>query len=100
MNPMPPTRVIALRMRELRTKRGWSAQELADQMVKVGIPWQRPVVANLETGRRRTVSVEELLALAYVFNVAPIHLLVPLRNDIAYRLTPSSWTTASARARE
>jgi hypothetical protein len=34
-------------------------------------------VANLETGRRAMVSVEEMFALAYVLNVAPVHLMVP-----------------------
>lgn len=46
-------------------------------MTKVGVPWQRMVVVKLETGRRQGLSVSELLALAYVLNVAPVHLLVP-----------------------
>jgi hypothetical protein len=43
----------------------------------VGIPWDRSIVASLELGRRATVSVEELFALAYVLSVAPVHLVVP-----------------------
>ena len=45
--------------------------------------WTRIVVTKLETGRRQSVSVEELLALAYVLNVAPVHLLVPWDDDAA-----------------
>lgn len=41
-----------------------------------GIPWRREVVANLETGRRDRLDVDELLALALVFDVPPITLLV------------------------
>lgn len=75
--PLSPHKVIAARMRELRTGRGWSAQRLAEEMTKVGIPWDRSIVANLEGGRRRTVSVEEMFALAFILNVAPVHLMVP-----------------------
>ncbi len=40
-----------------------------------GIPWNRTTVAKLETGRRETVTVQELLALALVLNVPPVWLL-------------------------
>ena len=43
----------------------------------MGTPWDRSVVANLENGRRASVSVEELFALAYVLDVAPVNLMVP-----------------------
>lgn len=77
-------------MRELRRRHGWSGQKLAEEMTKVGIPWDRHIVANLETGRRRSVSVEELLALAYVLSVAPVHLLVPPATDSPVHLVPRS----------
>lgn len=72
------TDVIAQRVRELRNKRGWSAQRLAEEMAAIGWPWERMVVTKLENGRRQSVSVEEWLALAYLLDVAPIHLLIPL----------------------
>jgi transcriptional regulator with XRE-family HTH domain len=75
--PLSPHRVIAERMKELRSKRGWSAAHLATEMTKAGVAWDRSIVANLELGRRATVSVEELFALAYVLSVAPVHLVVP-----------------------
>lgn len=86
-------RVIAARMRELRRKRDWTAQRLAEEMARVGIPWKREIVANLESGRRTAVSVEELLALAYVLSVAPVHLIVPTDVDDQglYQVTPT-WT--------
>lgn len=46
-------------------------------MARLGIPWDRHIVANLENGRRQAVSVTELLGLAYVLDVSPLHLLVP-----------------------
>ncbi|MFI7607664.1 helix-turn-helix domain-containing protein [Micromonospora sp. NPDC049366] len=76
-----PHRVIADRVRELRKGRGWSAQRLAEELARVGTPWDRSVVANLENGRRASVSVEELFALAYVLDVAPVNLMVPTEQD-------------------
>ena len=57
-------------------------------MAREGIKWNRSIVANLEGGRRGSVSVEELLTLAYVLDVAPTHLLVPLEEGICYHFTP------------
>jgi hypothetical protein len=58
-------------------------------MTAVGVPWDRSIVANLENGRRKTVSVVELLALAYVLEVLPVHLLVPVEPDARYRPVPT-----------
>lgn len=78
-------------MKELRTARGWSAAHLAKEMTGVGVAWDRSIVANLELGRRATVSVEELLALAYVLNVAPVHLLVPVDDGAReYQVAPGA----------
>lgn len=82
-----PHRVIAERVKALRKGRGWSAQRLADEMTRVGISWDRSIVANLENGRRAVVSVEEWLTLAYVLDVAPVHLLVPTTGT-TYRVLP------------
>ncbi len=88
--PLMPHDAIATRVRDLRKGRGWSAQRLAEEMVKVGIPWDRSIVANLESRRRRAINVEEFLALAYVLNVAPLHLLVPTQGSVM-RLVPQPY---------
>jgi transcriptional regulator with XRE-family HTH domain len=72
-----PTKVVAEQMRALRTARGISAAKLAEQMAAEGVSFDKTVVANLELGRRRFVTVQELLGLAATLNVAPVHLLVP-----------------------
>jgi transcriptional regulator with XRE-family HTH domain len=88
--PLSPTQVVAKRVREVRQKRGLTAAQLAEQMARVGVPWKRGVVAKLESGLREAVSVEELLALAYVLDVAPVHLLVPFDDDAQpYQVTPT-----------
>lgn len=71
-------------------------------MTRVGVPWDRSTVANLENGRRATVSVEELFVLAYVLSVAPVHLVVPLvdaDDKTQYRVTPAVATTRAALVR-
>jgi transcriptional regulator with XRE-family HTH domain len=93
-----PSALVGARMRELRDGRGWSAQRLADELAQVGIKWDRSIVANLESGRRASVSVEELLALAYVFGVAPVHLLVPV-DERPYPIVPTDeYPTSRVRA--
>lgn len=72
-----PTRLIAERVKALRGRLGWTGQRLAEEMTNVGVGWDRSVVANLEAGRRRFVTIDELFALALVLQVAPVHLLVP-----------------------
>jgi transcriptional regulator with XRE-family HTH domain len=74
---LTPHRVVAERMKDLRKKRGWSAAHLASELQHEGIPWDRSIVASFELGRRASVTVEELLGLAYVLGVSPLHLLVP-----------------------
>jgi transcriptional regulator with XRE-family HTH domain len=71
------TRTVALRVRAARQRRGWSAERLAEEVTRAGVRWDRYAVTNLERGRRQNITVEELLALAYVLSVAPVHLLVP-----------------------
>jgi transcriptional regulator with XRE-family HTH domain len=97
--PLTPTAVVAARMLALRTKRGWSAAELARRMQAAGIPWERVVVTKLETGRRASVSVAELLALAAVLNCPPVMLMTADERDQAdyepgrvvfnYQVTPA-----------
>ena len=98
-----PVEVIAARMRELRTRHGWSAQRLAEEMAKAGIPWDRSIVANIENGRRASISVDEMLALSYVLSVAPVHLIVPPVDgedtEMLYRIAPEGPATTPGFAR-
>ncbi|WP_108986970.1 helix-turn-helix domain-containing protein [Streptomyces coelicoflavus] len=80
-----PIDTIRARTKQLRGHRGWTAAELGARLKPYGLRWDRSIVANFEAGRRRTVSVNELLALALVFDVAPVNLLVPV-NDAPYQV--------------
>jgi transcriptional regulator with XRE-family HTH domain len=91
MGPMTPTEVVAKRMKALRKKRDLTADKLAQRMKAAGIPWERIVVTKLETGRRASVSVDELLALAKVLD-CPLVMLLTTRDDDAraYQITPTT----------
>ena len=69
---------VAHRVQQLRKRRGWSVARLADECGKVGAP---QLTANVLTNllsrqqRRRDLTVEEVGALAAVFDVIPARLL-------------------------
>lgn len=79
MNQLPNDSVanMTARVKQLRRARGWTGAELGKRMSDLGVSWDRSIVANVEAGRRQSFSVTELLALAHVFDVAPVHFLVP-----------------------
>lgn len=71
-----PSQVAIAAMRRLRGGR-LSAQKLAERMQSHGVDWNRATVANIELGRRKALTVEELLALALALDVPLTALLVP-----------------------
>ncbi|MFJ4012226.1 helix-turn-helix transcriptional regulator [Streptomyces sp. NPDC090026] len=92
MSPTPavgPVPTIAQRVKELRRRKGWSADELGKALQREGVKWDRFTVANLENGKRQNVTVVELLALAKLLDVAVVHLLVPVA-DAPYLVTPET----------
>lgn len=91
------TRTIAQRVQYLRRMRGWSAATLAERCAEAGLPaLNRSVLANLECGRRAHVTTDELLVLALVLEVAPVHLLVPVDgvDTTPYEITPGRFLPA------
>src|SRR4051812_45882768 len=101
-----PSDVVAQRVQEVRRRRGWnSAERFAAECDRAGVPHlTASVIANIESGRpdgqgrrRRDVSVEELLALAYVLEVSPLDLLVRPEDDVKpYHVTPGRADSARA----
>lgn len=81
--------LIAERLRDVRTERGWTAAELAAACARAGQPKiTTAVIANIETGRRnpdgtrrRQVSVDEMLLFAAVLKIPPADLLADPHAD-------------------
>lgn len=85
------TQVIAHQVKKFRLERGWTAQELADRLAEAGMPhMKRPVITNLEIGRRQTVTVEEVLTLAWVLDVPPLMMFLPLGLSDEFEITPNT----------
>lgn len=76
--PARVSQVVAREVRRHRTERAISAQQLADECARLGYPaLQRTVISNIENGRRRDVSVADVLVLAAALGVAPAALIFP-----------------------
>lgn len=82
------TRQVAGEIKRWRDKRGLSAQQLADACHALGHPVPRSVIANLESGRRETITAAELVVLARALDVPPVELLYPLGQVPAVEVVP------------
>lgn len=68
---------MAAEIRRLRTSQKMSAQALADRVTELGLAMSRSTLADIENGRRKFITVAELLAIANALNAAPIMLVFP-----------------------
>lgn len=89
-----PVQAVATRVSELRKRKDLTAAEVGRRMTALGLKWDRFTVANLENGKRQSVSLTEWLALARVLDVSPLHLLVPLE-EVEFNVTPEESVPAS-----
>ncbi|MFE9330460.1 helix-turn-helix domain-containing protein [Streptomyces sp. NPDC006925] len=69
---------VAAEVRRLRKELGMSAQDLADACADLGHPIPRNVIANMESGRRSTLPLVDVLVLAAALDAPPVLLLYPL----------------------
>jgi transcriptional regulator with XRE-family HTH domain len=71
-----PGNDIGERVRSLRRQRRWTAQRLADECARVGQPsLTRGTLAKIESGVRKSVTADEVVALAHSLGVAVSDLL-------------------------
>lgn len=75
------------RYREAQQPR-MSTQQLEERTAEVGMRIPRSVLANLESGRRETVSAAEVVILAAALGVAPIELISPVGFDKQVEMLP------------
>ena len=68
---------IAFAIRRLRKEQQMSAQKLADRTTELGYTVSRTTVSDLENGRRKYITVTELLLLAAALNTTPAALVYP-----------------------
>lgn len=56
-------------MRVMRQVRGWSVRQLAEMVTAAGCPIAAASLVQVDMGRRKAMTVDELFALARVFGV-------------------------------
>ncbi|AUN42486.1 hypothetical protein ASU32_22725 [Tsukamurella tyrosinosolvens] len=85
-------------MRWLRQRPGvnLSAQALADRTRELGHELKRSVIANLESGRRTSVSVADLVVLAVALDVPPAMLVYPVGEESTVEALPGIETDTVA----
>jgi transcriptional regulator with XRE-family HTH domain len=83
------TAVVAGQIKFWRDQRNLSANELSKRTAELGSEVPRSVIANLETGRRDSISVDELLILGAALDVPPLLLLTPVGRTKTMRVLPS-----------
>jgi len=84
---------IAQEVHRLRKSQKRSAQWLADRTAELGYAITRPVISDIETGRRKYVTVTELMVLARALNTTPIALLYPDPCDDEIEMLPGVRTS-------
>jgi transcriptional regulator with XRE-family HTH domain len=64
------TGAVGLAINRLRHERGWSAQRLAEECARLGLPsLTRGTIAKIESGARKSVTADELITLARALEV-------------------------------
>lgn len=80
--------VAAGNVRAWREEQGWSQTRLAEAVQALGVSMNRSIVANIESGRRDQITLEELAGFAQALNVSPLALLLNSTGTVAP--TPAS----------
>lgn len=81
-------------VRHYRDERKLSAEGLARAVSNLGVPYTRAQVTGLETGRRESVTLGELLAIGAVLGVPPALLAFPLATQDQVEILPSRYASA------
>ncbi|MFC9424918.1 helix-turn-helix domain-containing protein [Streptomyces sp. NPDC056987] len=69
---------VAGEVRRRRKELRMSAQDLADRCTDIGHPIPRNVIANMESGRRATLPLVDVMVLAMALDTHPICLIYPV----------------------
>lgn len=78
--PGPTAVAVAAAVKRHRERVGWGYARLSRELTKVGRDIPPLGLGRIEAGTRR-VDVDDLTALAVVFGVSPISLLMPMTED-------------------
>lgn len=80
--------LLAAQVKHYRKQRGMTAAQLSEACAALGADVPTSVINNLETGRRASFDVAELLVVAKALDVAPLLLLFPVGRQETVRVLP------------
>jgi transcriptional regulator with XRE-family HTH domain len=83
-----PSEIFRARLREVRRLKGWRQHHLAAALAEAGVDMGEPAITRLERGLRG-VSLDEVIAIAAVLGVSPLHMFVPLDNNGLLDVAPA-----------
>jgi transcriptional regulator with XRE-family HTH domain len=84
---VPVSVIVGYQVAAVRKSSGITLEELAQAVTDSGVTMDRFAISKLERGRRQSIGVHEVFALAEALNVSPIHLMVPIEGG-DYMVTP------------
>lgn len=88
------TRQIMGEVKRRRDALGLRAQDLADRAEDIGIYLPRGVIAKLESGERKQITLPEILSFAAVLGTAPALLIAPLASPQPVEVLPAKVLSA------
>ncbi|WP_336643502.1 helix-turn-helix domain-containing protein [Microbacterium sp. MMO-113] len=89
-----PSDGFGARLAYYRKLSGLSAERLSQR-----VPISRAVISNIENGRKRDITIDEMLALAWALDIPPVALALPLEQpNVFIETARGEARTESARA--
>lgn len=82
-----PSDGFGARLAYYRKLSGMSAERLSQR-----VPISRAVIANIESGRKRDVTVDEMIALAWALDIPPVALALPVEQPNVFLETAQGET--------
>ena len=82
-----PSEVFRARLREVRRLKGWTQQQLADELASIGVRLDASGITRMERGSRG-VTLDDVIAIAAALGVSPLHMFIPLDNDDMVNAAP------------
>lgn len=76
---------FAERLREVRAHKRWRQDDLASRLGELGFPLDRVAISKIEKGRR-SVKLEEAMAIAYALDVSPNQLFTSYDQETRVRV--------------
>lgn len=95
MEDRRPSQVVRDRVREVRTLKGWKQEDLSARLKGLGVGIDRATVGKIENGERKRLTLDDALGLAAALDVAPVHLIVPVKSDENVQLGDSNLVVAA-----